>query len=115
MGFGIPNFEVARYLLEQTVSTNDAAAPLTKALAFPNPYRTGEPLSISLPAGMEGSGAVRISDISGRTVALFNATLSSPLRSSALQESVQRLSKGVYLIHLQNESGAAAVAKLVVR
>ncbi len=115
MGFGIPNFEVARYLLEQLLRTKDAPSLAAAAFVFPNPYRAGEQLGIKLPKGFEGNGSLRISDISGRVVAAFNASFQNPFRSSALQQSVQRLSKGIYLIHLQSESGAAAVAKLAVR
>ncbi len=115
MGLGIPNFEVARYLLWQVLSTRNNIRTLNIATAYPNPFTKGQMFTLLLPESMKGQGQVSVIDFSGRQVASFNTLLQRSLNAPQLRESLQHISAGMYMICVRDETGSIATSKVVVR
>lgn len=113
MGYGIPDFELARTLLE-TVGTSASEKTEGRSLRlYPNPY-AGGPLHIIWPGHFAGSVALRIFDMSGRMVGQRQLRIDGENSTSEITRGMSDLKPGLYIAVAENDNGRAA-AKFTVR
>ncbi len=115
MGYGIPDFEIARGLLDQALAVNNPVQfdKMQSIRLSPNPYTGGDiRISMPLPGGVPFEASVF--SLSGKTVLerekFEDARAFEKRLSAILQQSVP----GVYLVYLQ-EGERVWVGKVVVR
>jgi len=90
VGFGVPNFDRAFFILNPVLSTEEL--PDTQVRLFPNPLKTGEKLTIELDA--TGSAQVEICNSQGSIVLKF------PLKSQREELNLPPLAAGKYFVRL---------------
>ncbi|MFN2423223.1 MAG: S8 family serine peptidase [Cryomorphaceae bacterium] len=113
MGYGIPDFELARTLLETVGTSASAKAEGQNLRLYPNPYADG-PLYIIWPEHFAGSVALRIFDMSGRMVVQRQLHLAGENLTSDIARGMSDLKPGLYIAVAENDNGRAA-AKFTVR
>lgn len=112
MGYGIPDFEIARELLNFTVGVNDKARESNTLNVYPNPLN-GMEFNVVLPAGASDQVEVKLFDMSGRMV--YSHQLQLGELSLLAINLDQRLDAGIYTLAIfdkanQNIGNAKIVA-----
>jgi hypothetical protein len=101
MGYGIPNFEIARELLNFTVGVNEME-PNPKSLSvYPNPLN-GSHFSVVLPPGASKQVELKLFDMSGRMV--YSDQLQRGELSLLAINLDQRLESGIYTLAIFDKS-----------
>ncbi len=116
MGYGIPDFEIARDLLQQVLDVdNPTGFDKMQALRLsPNPYSGGViHVSVSLPAGVPFEASVY--SLSGKTILVRDKFADLSSFEKQLASVLEKSSSGVYLVHLRSADNRLFVGKVVVR
>lgn len=113
MGFGIPDFELARTLLSSVGMRASAQGGGTGLTLYPSPYTEG-PFYLILPEHFVGEVTLRIFDISGRAVGNRRLRVTDGNRAQEISGSVAGFKPGLYLAVATGDAGRAA-AKFAVR
>ncbi len=87
------------------------AAVASTSSVFPNPFRDGEQLVLSVKTAVSGTATVRVLDALGREVARQTADVSSETGTINLP-SLDARPAGVYLVRLSLPSGATQTIKI---
>ena len=113
MGYGIPDFEVARAILNGVVSNVNEREKRQSFGIFPNPYSEGV-LSIVAPDDGRTYEVITVWDVSGRMIAhqQLNSTISVNV---AFQWSPIPLTPGYYILELSATDQFQRTAPFVVR
>ncbi len=112
MGFGIPDFEIARQILDQVLSIEDGETEKEAGKIFPNPY-SGGALNVVLPAGATRA-SYRIFDLTGRMRAGSGLVAAQEL-GSRIAADFGKFGAGVYLIAFVTNGGERFISKLHVQ
>lgn len=112
MGYGIPDFEVARDILGQVVNTQTPEVSKLNLRLFPNPY-TGGSLQIALPEAHGKPVRVRLIDITGRVVYHQEFQAGTLFEDQGLNAALQRSGKGLYFVEIQTDAGHQLTGKLI--
>lgn len=103
MGYGIPDFEIARTFLSDPLGVNSAGNKVTELLVFPNPVVESE-FSIYIPNGGQEELVLILTDVFGRTVVEQELNDSNGNRKRiALNKNI---AAGTYLVSIRNRGGA---------
>lgn len=115
MGYGIPDFGIARDLLQQVLAVEspmgfDKMQPLRLS---PNPY-SGGAIQVSVPLLAGVSFVASVHSLSGKTILARDKFSDVSAFENRLAGVLQKSTSGVYLVYLQ-ESEKVFVGKVVVR
>ena len=115
MGYGIPDFEIARQLLQNVVSVESPLSPKGKneMSFYPNPFQGGR-VSISIPKLSAGTFQAVIINVEGKMI-YRNSALSS---LSDLEQNAERAflsaQSGVYVALVRDAEGQVFTAKVLL-
>jgi len=112
LGYGIPDFEIARNLLDAILSTSDVEKE-NSLVVFPNPVSLNQVLNIELPREYSGELNLRIFSISGK-IQFARVINSSGISLYSLNLNSSALSAGIYILELQDARGVSYRQKLIL-
>jgi len=112
LGYGIPDFEMARNLLDAILSTSDVERE-NSLVVFPNPVSLNQVLNIELPREYSGELNLRIFSISGK-IQFARVINSSGISLYSLNLNSSALSAGIYILELQDARGVSYRQKLIL-
>lgn len=111
MGYGIPDFELARGLLNFTVGVNDINGESSSLKVFPNPI-DGITFNVVLPENTAKRVEAKLYDLSGRMV--YSAQYQSDGLSLLSFELNQKLEAGIYILAIFDaDNQTLGTAKIV--
>jgi len=115
MGYGIPDFEIARQLLQNVVSVESPLSPKGRdqMTFYPNPFQGGR-VSISIPNLSAGTFQAVILNLEGKMI-FRNSALSS---LSDLERNAEKTflsaESGGYIIVVRDAEGHTFTAKVLL-
>ncbi len=115
MGYGIPDFEIARQLLQNVVSVESPLSPKGKEemTFYPNPFQGGK-VSISIPNLSAGTFQAVIINVEGKMICRNSALSSlSDLERNA-EKTFLSAESGGYIILVRDAEGHTFNAKILV-
>ncbi len=110
LGYGIPNFEIARSVLEVSVSTTNQYARKSLTM-YPNPAT--DQVRMLLPASFAGNATLILVDIAGRVVYQQSIYVGETDENLALTRALQRSEPGLYVVQIQSKSGEVLTGKVL--
>jgi len=112
LGYGIPDFGLARTILQTTTGTDDEDPGEGELKIYPNPLLEGEIANFHLPPNFIGRVDLTLYDITGKEVLVRNLGVYG---NKTRIQSMPQMPKGVYIVSFINESGEQVSGKLLVR
>lgn len=114
MGFGIPDFEIARALLGQVVDVDNRAIKKSKMQfqVFPNPYSSGY-IRTTLPQDLEYPLSVSIVDASGKSILNQMGIRSISILEQKMENALNASRSGIYFIIIQGRQKQVFNSKIL--
>lgn len=113
MGYGIPDFELARSLLGSSGTRTSKKTESEPLILYPNPYKSGTFFAI-LTADIVGDVDFTITDIAGRVLHRQRLRTVRGQGAAEISEAVIQLNPGMYIAVAEN-SGGRLTGKFIVR
>lgn len=114
MGFGIPDFEIARALLGQVVNVDNRANDNSKTQfqVYPNPYSTGN-IRATLPHNLEYPISVSIVDASAKSILNQTGIGSDSALEQKMTKALNTSQSGMYFIIIQDYKRQVFTSKIL--
>lgn len=112
LGFGIPDFEIARDILGTILSTSEYQSQ-ERLVIFPNPASSSGMVNIEVPSRVSEEVNLRIYSVSGRLL-LDDVINASGMEFYPLNLSTAEFSSGIYILELSDWQGSAFRQKLII-
>lgn len=114
MGFGIPDFELARQLLQQVLGVENPMVldEIQTLRIAPNPYSNGL-IKIDFPASAHSKFEASVYSLSGNTILYRRKFSHISAFENRLSRCLQNSASGTYIVFLQSEDNGTFVGKVV--
>lgn len=114
MGFGIPDFEIARALLDQVLSVNNRSKEKFKPEFYisPNPYMTGD-IEVVVPPTLKFPVSVSIVDATAKSVRNQTKVGSLSLLKELTGKVLSATRSGMYFIIIQDQDRQVFTSKIL--
>ncbi len=114
MGYGIPDFEIARTLLAQIVGVNEPYLPKEQNnfQVYPNPYSVGG-IKTDLPTTVHFPASFALINASGMIISRAVAVQTKASFEKVLTQYINPATNGIYIVMLQDANRQVYVSKIV--
>ena len=114
MGFGIPDFEIARALLDQVVYVDNRASEKSgmQFRIYPNPYSSGQ-IHATLPPELEYPISMSIVDASGKSILNQIGIVSISALERKMSDALNSPRPGMYFIIIQDYKRKVFTSKIL--
>lgn len=110
LGYGIPDFEIARDILATSVSTTNQYARMNLTI-YPNP--ASDEVRMLLPQTFSGPATLSLVDVAGRVVYQQNIQIGVADENLILTRALQRSEPGLYVVQIQSAQGEMLTGKVL--
>ena len=114
MGYGIPDFEIARTLLAQIVGIDEPYLPKEQNVfqVYPNPYSAGD-IKTNLPGSVQFPASFALINTSGMVISRAVSLQTAASFDKELTQQINPALNGIFIVMLQDANRRVFVSKIV--